>query len=168
MKKLVIGIAALAFMMGTTIEADAQGRGKGHRGKHKKEYAKKHRKYDRTYHKQAKYDKAYRKYEEKRDREYRKYYEKRDREYRKFVKQRKHRYRDHDAWYYGKRFHHRSEYVYFPAYRTYYDPYRRGYVYRRNNAWVFAQTMPSFLAGVNIGALNVQFTANVPMYGNSA
>lgn len=162
MKNLVIGIAALAFIIGTTFEADAQGRGKGHRGKHKKEYAKHHRKYDKGSHKQAKYD-AYRKYETKRDRDYRKYYEKRDREYRKYVKQRGHRYRDHDAWYYGKQFHHRAEYVYFPAYRTYYDPYRRGYVYRRNNAWVFAPTMPSFLMGVNIGALNVQFMANVPL-----
>lgn len=163
MKNLVIGIAALAFIIGTTFEADAQGRGKGHRGKHKKEYAKQHhRKYDRGPHKHAKYD-AYRKYEAKRDRDYRKYYEKRDREYRKYVKQRGHRYRDHDAWYYGKQFHHRAEYVYFPAYHTYYDPYRRGYVYRRNNAWVFAPTMPSFLMGVNIGALNVQFMANVPL-----
>ncbi|WP_262248532.1 hypothetical protein [Parapedobacter soli] len=152
MKKLLIGIVALAFVVGMTLEADAQGRGKDHRGHHKKEYAKKHQKHD----------KAYWKYAEKRDREYRKFYEKRDREYRKYVKQHKRHYRDHDDWYYGKRFHHRSEYVYFPKYRTYYDPYRRGYVYRQNNAWVFAQTMPSFMMGLNVGALNVQFMANLP------
>ena len=156
MKKLLIAIAALAFMVGTTIDANAQGRGKGHRGKHKKEYVKQHRKYDKALHKDANYH-------EKQHRKYWKYYEKRDREYRKYVKQKKHRYRDHDAWYYGKRFHHRTEYVYFPTYRTYYDPYRRGYVYRRNNAWVFAQAMPSFMMGVDIGGLNVQFMANVPL-----
>lgn len=163
MRNLALAIATIAFMVGMTLEADAQGRGNGHRGKHKKEYAAKHRKYDKGFHKRANNNKAYWKYAEKRDREYRKYYEKRDREYRKYVKQRGHRYRDHDDWYYGERFHHRNEYVYFPKYRTYYDPYRRGYVYRRNNAWVFAQTMPSFMMGVNIGGLNVQFMANVPL-----
>src|SRR3546814_1524388 len=102
-------------MVGTTIEEDAQGRGNGHRGNHKKEYAKKHRKHDKAFHKQ---EKTYWKYAEKRDREYRTYYEKRDREYRKYAKQRNHRYRAHDDWYYGKRFHHRSEYAYFPRYRS--------------------------------------------------
>ncbi|MFB2119589.1 hypothetical protein [Parapedobacter sp. 2B3] len=153
MKKLAIVIAAFAFIMGTTLEADAQGRGKDRRGKQKKEYVKHHQKQE----------KAYWKYAKKRDHEYRKFYEKRDREYRKYIKQKRHHYRDHDDWYYGKRFYHRSEYVYFPKYRTYYDPYRRGYVYHRNNAWVFAHTMPSFMMGVNIGGLNVQFMANLPL-----
>lgn len=163
MKKLLITIVALAFVVGTTIDANGRGRGKGHRGKHKSEYVKQHRKHDKAYHKEARYDQSYRKYHEKRDREYLKYYEKRDHEYRNYVKQKKHHYRDHDAWYYGKRFHHRSEYVYFPAYRTYYDPYRRGYVYRSHHAWVFAPAMPSFMARLNIGALNVQFMANLPL-----
>lgn len=151
MKKLLICIAALVFMLGATVDANAQKRGKGHRDKDRKEYAKYQKKRDKAFHKSAKYDHSYRKY-----------YEKRDRAYRKYVKQKGHRYRDHDAWYYGKRFHQRTEYVYFPAYRTYYDPYRRGYVYRRNNVWVFAPTIPSFMAGLNVGALNVQFMANVP------
>lgn len=163
MRNLALTIAAIAFMAGTVLEANAQRRGKGPRGQHKNAYSKQHRAHDKALHKSAKYDKAYRKYEAKKSHEYRKYYEKRDREYRKYVKQRGHRYRDHDEWYYNKRFHHRTEYVYFPAYRTYYDPYRRGYVYRRNNAWVFAATRPSFLVGVNMGALNVQFMANVPL-----
>ncbi|GGH02704.1 hypothetical protein GCM10007415_43520 [Parapedobacter pyrenivorans] len=163
MKKLVIGIAALAFILGTGLEANAQRRGEGHQGKHKKEYAKQYRKQDKAFHKHDRYDRSSQKYYEKRDRAYHKYYEKRDREYRKYAKQKRHHYRDHDAWYYGKRFHHRSEYVYFPAYCTYYDPYRRGYVYRSHNAWVFAPTMPSFMVGLNVGALNVQFMANLPL-----
>lgn len=145
MKNLLIGITALIFMAGTALEANAQGRKNGHR-KH--------------YEKQMKH--AY-KYAEKREKEYRKYYEKREKEYRKYAKNQHKRYRDHESWYYGPRFHHRSEYVYFPQYQTYYDPYRRGYVQRRNNTWVFSQTRPSVMAGVNIGRINVQFMANLPL-----
>ena len=152
MKRLLIGIAALALVVSTAVEADAQGR--GHGPKHgRKEYVK-HVKKQRHH--------AY-KYAEKRDKEYRKYYEKREKAYRKYVKDQHKRYRDHDDWYYGPRFRQHTEYVYFPEYRTYYDPYRRGYVYRQNNAWVFAQTMPSVMAGVNIGGLNVQFMAKLPL-----
>lgn len=148
---LLIGIAALVLMAGTALEAEAQGRGNN---KHvRKEQAKYHKKQQKH---------AY-KYAEKRDREYRKYYEKREKEYRKYVKNQNKRYRDHDKWYYGSRFYHRTEYVYFPEYRTYYDPYRRGYVYQRNSAWVFTQTMPSVMLGVNIGGLNVQFMSNLPL-----
>ncbi|NGM61147.1 hypothetical protein G5B30_04355 [Sphingobacterium sp. SGG-5] len=151
MKRLLIGIAALALMAGTALEADAQGRG------HDKHMRKEQVKHDK---KQRKH--AY-KYAEKRDREYRKYYDKREKEYRKYVKNQHKRYRDHDKWYYSPRFYHRTEYVYFPQYRTYYDPFRRGYVYQRNNVWVFAPNMPSIMAGVNIGGLNVQFMANLPL-----
>ncbi|SFS98698.1 hypothetical protein [Sphingobacterium wenxiniae] len=151
MKRFLIGIIALALIAGTALEADAQGRG---HGKHMRKEQVKH---DRKLQKHAY------KYAEKRDREYRKYYEKREKEYRKYVKNQHKRYRDHDKWYYGPRFYHRTEYVYFPEYRTYYDPYRRGYVYQRHNAWVFAPTMPSVMAGINIGGLQVQFMANLPL-----
>jgi len=152
MKKLLICIAAFVFLLGSTFDANAQKRGKGHWEKERKEYAKHHKKRERDFHGDAKYNHSYRKH-----------YDRRDHAYRKYVKQKGLRYRDHDAWYYGKRFHYRTEYVYFPAYRTYYDPYRRGYVYRRNHAWVFAPTMPSFMVGLNVDALNVQFTATVPL-----
>lgn len=150
MKNFLIGIVTLALIGGTTLEAAAQGR--GHHKHARKEYVKHYQKQRKHAHK----------YAEKRNKEYYKYYEKRDKEYRKYIKNQHKRYRDHDNWYYGRRFHHRTEYVYFPAYRTYYDPYRRGYVYQRNNAWVFAPNMPSVMAGVNIGALSVQFQANLP------
>ena len=151
MKKLLTGILVLVLMAGTAVEVDAQGR--GHHKNARKEYVK---------HYQKRQKDAY-KYVEKRNKEYRKYYEKREKEYLKYVKNQHKHYRDHDSWYYGPRFHHHTEYVYFPTYRTYYDPYRRGYVYQRNNAWVFAPTMPSVMAGVNIGALDVQFMANLPL-----
>jgi len=150
MKKLMIGIVALALMSSVVFEADAQG--KRHHKNARKEYVK-------HYQKQHKH--AY-KYAEKRDREYRKHFEKREKAYVKYVKSQHKRYRDHDSWYYSPRFYHKTAYVYFPTYRTYYDPYRRGYVYQRNNAWVFAPTMPAVMAGVNVGGLSVQFMANLP------
>ena len=142
MKRLLIGLIALAFIAGSAFDAEAQGRGNGHYKKARKEYAKQHKN-------QRKH--AF------------KYMDWREKAYRKYVKDHHKRYRDHDAWYRDKRFQHRTDYVYFPEYRTYYDPYRRGYIYRRSNAWVFAPTMPSFFAGVNVGALNVQFMANLPL-----
>lgn len=152
MKKLLICIAALVFVLGSSVDANAQKRGKGHRDKERKEYVKFHKKREKAYHNYAKHDHSYRKY-----------YEARDRAYKRYAKAKGLRYRDHDDWYYGRRFHRHTEYVYFPRYRTYYDPYRRGYVYRRNSAWVFAPTMPSFMVGLDIGALNVQFMANLPL-----
>lgn len=153
MKKLLICIVALVFSLIAVTDANAQKRGKGHREKDRKEYAKYHKKRDKVTHRHARNI----------DRSYREYYKERDKAYRKYIKRKGGHYRDHDAWYYDRRFHRRTEYVYFPAHRTYYDPYRRGYVYRRNNAWVFTHTMPTFMAGLNIGAVNVQFMANVPM-----
>ncbi len=153
MKKLMIYAATLVFAVAVASEANAQGRGKGHREKDRKEYVKYQKKQHKAVHRHARDI----------DRSYRKYYQERDKAYRKYVQQRGVKYRDHDAWYYGKRFHRRTEYVYFPAHRTYYDPYRRGYVYQRNHAWVFTHTMPSFMAGVNLGAVNVQFMANLPL-----
>lgn len=154
MKQLMIYAAVAVFSVATMSEASAQGRGRGHdRDKGRKEYVKFHEKRHKA---------AY-----KRDKEiaksYREYYKERDKAYREHIKHSNKRYRDHDRWYYDRRFHRRSEYVYFPAYRTYYDPYRRGYVYLHNSRWVFAPTMPSFMVGVNLGTVNVQFMANLPM-----
>jgi len=153
MKKLIIYVVAILFGAVATTEVNAQGRGNDRRVKGKKEYVKYHEKRQKA---------AY-----KRDKEiaksYQAYYKTREKAYRDYVKRQHKRYRDHDKWYYDRRFHRRTEYVYFPAYRTYYDPYRRGYVYRHRNAWVFAPTMPSFLVGVNLGNVNVQFMANLPI-----
>ncbi len=152
MKKLLICIAALVFILGTAFDASAQKRGKGHWSKERKEYVKYQKKREKAFHRYVKHDRSYNRY-----------YEGRDQAYKRYAKGKGLRYRDHDHWYYGKRFHHHTEYVYFPKYRTYYDPYRRGYVYRHNSAWVFAPTMPSFMVGLDIGALNVQFMANLPL-----
>ncbi len=153
MNKLMIYVAVLIFSTVTITEAYAQGRGRGHHRKAKKEYAK-------HYEKQRKH--TYR-YAKERDKADRKYYEKREKAYRKYAKHHHKRYRDHDDWYYDRRFHRRSDYVYFPKHRTYYDPYRRGYVYRRHNDWVFDRAMPSFMVGLDLGRVNVQFMGRLPL-----
>ncbi|WP_353182939.1 hypothetical protein [Parapedobacter lycopersici] len=161
MKKLVIYVVAIVFGIMSFSDAYAQ-RGRGHGRGNGKEHPKyRHERGGHHYANGGHY--RVREYDGRRGNSYREYYRERDKAYRKYVKQRGKRYRDHDAWYYGPRFYHRSEYVYFPAYHTYYDPYRRGYVYRQHNAWVFAQAMPSFMVGLNLGSVNVQFMANLPM-----
>ena len=151
MKRLLIGIMALVFTAGVSVDADAQGRGHGNGHGNNG-----HGRYVRA-------RKAYvQHYDNHRGQSF-KYADQREKAYRKYIKETHKHYHDHDAWYHGKRFEHRSEYVYFPAYHTYYDPYRRGYLYRHSNTWVFSPTMPSFFAGVNVGALSVQFMANLPL-----
>lgn len=164
MKKLIVYAVALMLGAASFSDVHAQPGRKGHGRWNKKEHAKyRHARQKATYEYARERDKAAYEYRRERDKAYLAYYRERDKEYRAYIKKRNKRYRDHDAWYYGPRFYHRSEYVYFPAYRTYYDPYRRGYVYWHDRAWVFAPTMPSFLVGLNLGAVNVQFMANLPM-----
>src|SRR5690606_3657375 len=100
MKKLLICIVALVFMLGSTFDANAQKRGKGHWNKERKEYAKYHKKREKAFHNYVKHDHRHRGYHAKRDRL-------------------RHR---HDDCYYGRRFHRHTGDVYFPKYRTYYAP----------------------------------------------
>jgi len=141
MKKLLICMAAFVFLVGASMNVQAQKRGKGGR--------------EKAIHHHVKHDHHARhdhKYKDKHKHAYLK------------IKHKEVHHRGHDKWYNGKRFHrHRTEYVYFPAYRTYYDPYRRGYVYMHNHAWVFAPTMPSFMLGLNFDAVQVQFAAQLPL-----
>jgi len=53
--------------------------------------------------------------------------------------------------------------VYFRDYQTFYDPYREGYVYRRNNTWVFSQSVPTFLVGVNLGSARMNVLTDIPV-----
>lgn len=153
MKKLIIYISVLVFGFVTINDANAQRRRNDHRSKTRKEYAKYHKKQDRTFYKYSKNE----------GKAYRKYYKEREIAYKKYIKRQGVRYRDHDAWYYNKRFHQHNDYVYFPKYHTYYDPYRRGYVYPRNNGWVFAASVPSFMVGVDLGGLSLQFISKLPI-----
>lgn len=152
MKKMTTYLLVMFLSIGWILTAEAQPHRKAQH-KHKKEY----------YKKQAKRNKAYAKYAKEERKAIKKYYEKREKAYRKYAKEQRKAYRDHDRWYYSPKFHNRNEYVYFPKYHTYYDPYRRGYVYRSKNKWIFSQQVPTFMAGLNLGNINIQFMGRLPI-----
>lgn len=56
-----------------------------------------------------------------------------------------------------------NHHVYFRDYRTFYDPYRGGYVYWTNSRWVFSPTVPAFLAHVNLNTARIQLMADIPL-----
>lgn len=153
MKRSTIYIVALVFSLFIVTDLNAQGHGNGNRGRGKKEYVKRHKDHHKVYQRHAKGH----------EKSYKEYYKSRDKSYRNYIKSSGKRYRDHDAWYYNKRFHHRSEYVYFPKYRTYYDPYHRRYIYRRHNSWAYSPVMPSFMVGLDFGNLNIQLMGDLPI-----
>src|SRR5436309_1608655 len=108
----------------------------------------------RGHEREWKQDKERRKYEEKRDKEYRKYLEKREKEDRKYHKEVAKSYRKGyrhgaPAWASAHRYDSRHH-VYFRDYKTFYDPYRGGYVYMRNGRWNFSSNVPSFMLNVNL------------------
>lgn len=56
-----------------------------------------------------------------------------------------------------------AQHVYFPDYQTFYDARRRGYTYRHGGRWIFTQSMPSFLVGVNWSNARLEYMNNVPL-----
>lgn len=56
-----------------------------------------------------------------------------------------------------------KNHVYFRDYHTFYDPYRDGYVYRRNNKWIFSRNVPTFLVGVNLGSARINLIQDIPV-----
>ncbi|RKO70724.1 hypothetical protein D7322_15760 [Sphingobacterium puteale] len=128
-----------------------------------KESSAQHRGNDREW----KHEKEHRKYEEKRDKEERKYWEKREKEERKHYKKVAKYYRKEyrhgpPAWARAHRYDNRHH-VYFRDYKTFYDPYRNGYVYMRNGKWSFSASVPSFMLNVNLGAANIRVVKDVPI-----
>lgn len=161
MKKSLIYGLLFIFSFGAAFSANAQShRNKNYR--HRENHAYKHERPrhwqnsrdDRHYHKRSKYAHHYKNEHH--------YYAKREVAYRRYISKRHKAYRDHDRWYYAPRFYNRSEYVYFPRFKTYYDPFRRVYVYQRNRKWVYAPSMPSFMLGINLGNVSVQFLSRLP------
>lgn len=55
------------------------------------------------------------------------------------------------------------QHVYFPDYRFFYDPYRRGYAYWYHNGWVFSPTMPGYMVGVDMGKVRIQVLNGIPL-----
>jgi len=143
MKKLIsIAVGCLSLVLATPALTQAQHRGHGDHGWHGNK--------DRE------------KYIRKREKEYDKYVRERDKQDRKYWK---HAY-EHDhgrprwasAHHYDMRHH-----VYFSDYKTFYDPYRGGYVYMTNGRWNFSVNVPSFLVNVNLGNAAIRVVKDVPL-----
>ncbi|HET8572459.1 MAG TPA: hypothetical protein VFL76_01195 [Edaphocola sp.] len=158
MKKIITLTFLSLFLMGGAGFANAQGRGHQQREHHhqtrndhgRDQYRQVNRHADR--HQYAHY----------RHHDAGRYYSHREKAYRSYVRRYHKPYRDYDRWYYAPRFYHHDGYVYFPGYHTYYDPYRRVYIYRDRDRWVPTPSMPSLLVGVNLGNVRVQFMSRLP------
>lgn len=53
--------------------------------------------------------------------------------------------------------------VYFREYRTFYDPYRRGYVFLDRGNWRFSPHLPSFLVGIDLGHAQIRIIKDIPI-----
>lgn len=56
-----------------------------------------------------------------------------------------------------------KQHVYFPDYYAFYDPYRNGYVYWNNSAWIFSAVPPPYMSGVNLNRARVQIISDIPL-----
>ncbi|WP_129022037.1 hypothetical protein [Edaphocola flava] len=56
-----------------------------------------------------------------------------------------------------------KQHVYFPDYYAFYDPYRNGYVYWNNSAWIFSAVPPPYMSGVNLNRARVQIVSDIPL-----
>lgn len=53
--------------------------------------------------------------------------------------------------------------IYFTDYRTFYDPYRGGYVFLNGGNWGFSVNIPSFLINVDLGRARTRILRDVPV-----
>lgn len=56
-----------------------------------------------------------------------------------------------------------KHHIYFTDYRTFYDPYRGGYVYLNGGTWGFSVNLPSFLINVDLGRARTRIISNIPI-----
>lgn len=56
-----------------------------------------------------------------------------------------------------------NRHVYFPDYHAFYDARRHGYVYRNGGRWIFTQTLPRFMVGLNWNNVRIQYLQGVPV-----
>ncbi|NGM66820.1 hypothetical protein [Sphingobacterium sp. SGR-19] len=117
------------------------------RDKKREEYARERYKKAGEYHRER----------DKKEAEYYREAAKRDREYRK--ERRKHSL---PRWARSHRYDARHH-VYFRDYRTFYDPYRGGYVYLDGRNWTFSSGIPSFLINVDLGRANIRVVRDIPI-----
>src|ERR1700748_670342 len=56
-----------------------------------------------------------------------------------------------------------SSYVYFPDFRSFYDPQRGGYVFWENGTWSFTPTVPPYMTNYDLGKERVQILKNLSL-----
>lgn len=56
-----------------------------------------------------------------------------------------------------------KQHVYFPDYYVFYDPYRNGYVYWNNSAWIFSPVVPPYMSGVDMNRARIQIISDIPL-----
>ncbi len=133
-------------------------------GKYDNDYYKDQRKAEKKHYKkqQKSKEKYYKERNKQSEKAYKAYYKHREKSYKHYAKQQKKAYKDHERWYYSPKFYQQEDYVYFPNYKAYYDPYRRGYVYQNKKGWMFSPNRPGFLTNIDLGNVKVQFVGRLP------
>lgn len=143
-KKVIYLLLAMIFMLGGSVEVQAQ------RNQGNKKYWKQVEK--------AEKDRA--KYIRKQNKNREKYYKDVAKLQRKYYKGYKKIGPPPWAKAYGYDARH---HVYFADYRTFYDPYRGGYVFLNDGNWSFSVEMPSFMINVNLGNARTRIIREVPI-----
>lgn|SRR5690554_1219934 len=116
-------------------------------------------------------DKKYWKQIEKAEKERAKYIRKQNKNREKFYKEAAKRQRKYykgyrtngpppwaKAYGYNARHH-----IYFKEYRTFYDPYRGGYVYLNGGNWIFSVDIPAFMVNINLGNARARIVSDIPV-----
>ncbi|MEH6308002.1 hypothetical protein RYH73_20265 [Olivibacter sp. CPCC 100613] len=144
-----ITLCLMLLSIFTYSEALAQhGRGRGH-GREREHRGHDYRRGDRDHYR---HDRGY----------YKKSHKHYNKQVRYYEKHRRQRYYGYPRWAHAHRYRARHH-VYFRDYCTFYDPYRGGYVYWSSNRWIFSQSVPAFLANVDLGSARIQLMANIPL-----
>lgn len=165
MKKniLLIMLMAILFTIGGNIEVQAQRNNGNNSNKNywnQVEKAEKERnKYIRKQNKEL--DKYYREVQ-KQEKKYYKKAAKRQKDYYKKLHKYGPRHYAPPFWAKAHGYDARNH-IYFTDYRTFYDPYRCGYVYIKGGNWTFSVNIPSFLINVDLGRARTRVIRNVPI-----
>lgn len=150
----------LAFLVaGGGAETQAQGR------KHNDKYWKHQKKANKN---RAKYvrdqDKRHSKYIKERRKRADKFYKESSKRRNAYYKERYRRTHKNGppAWARAHGYNNRNH-VYFRDYRTFYDPYRAGYVYVDDGRWRFSTRVPSFMLNVDLGRASIRIIKDIPL-----
>lgn len=126
----------LVFLLLGATAAFAQPHGHKNANKHQKEYYKKQEKARKDYYKHRKKEQ--------------KHYS-------------KHAGKSHKRSWREARGYKNNHHVYFQDYAMFYNPHRKGYVYRHKNKWLFSKAIPVHLVNVDLANARIQYMTEVPL-----